>query len=157
MFWECLQGLCILVNPPRPPYPATPPSDLGPYEDVRHVRHAVLQLRDPLLLDVVIRGRVYDGEADQKHISVGVGERPQLVVILLWEEQRVCVFVLMQQGEVRPMWFQEWCRLWIPPQRPLTPFLPDPGIWGFLVLPEVKEPSARKTLLYTEQLWIDLF
>lgn len=107
MFRRCLHVLSILVSPPLPPYPATPPSNLGPYEDVRHVRHAALQLRDPLLLDVVIRGRVYDREADQKHISVGVGERPQLVVILLWEEQRVCVFVLIQQGEAWPVWFQE--------------------------------------------------
>ena len=76
----------------RPSLPR-PPSNLGSYEDVRHVRHAVLQLRDPLLLDVVIRGRIYDGEADQKHIRVGVGERPQLVVILLREEKRVCAFV----------------------------------------------------------------
>lgn len=49
--------------------------NLGPYEDVRHVRHAVLQLRNPLLLDVVVRGRIYDREADQKHVGVGVGER----------------------------------------------------------------------------------
>ena len=104
---RCPQGLSILVSPPLPPAPATRPSNLGPYEDVRHVRHAALQLRDPLLLDVVIRGRVYNREADQKHIRVGVGEWPQLVVILLWEEQRVCVFVLRQQGEVWPGWFQE--------------------------------------------------
>lgn len=76
------------------PAPPTPPChhqpfNLGPYEDVRHVRHAVLQLWDPFLLDVVVRGRIYDREADQKHISVGIGERPQLVVVLLQEEQRV--------------------------------------------------------------------
>ena len=52
------------------------------------MRHAVLQFRDPLLLDVVIRGGVYDREADEKHVGVGVGEWPQLVVVLLWEEQR---------------------------------------------------------------------
>lgn len=52
------------------------------------MRHAVLQFRDPLLLDIVIRGGVYDREADEKHVGVGVGEWPQLVVVLLWEEQR---------------------------------------------------------------------
>ena len=54
------------------------------------MRQAALQLWDPFLLDIVVRGRIDDGEADQKHISVGVGERPQLVVVLLWEKQRVC-------------------------------------------------------------------
>lgn len=70
--------------------PAITVSNLGAYEDIRHMRHAVLQLWDPFFLDVVVRGRIHDREADQKHISVGVGERPQLVVVLLREEQRVC-------------------------------------------------------------------
>lgn len=71
---------------PIPPF-HHPHFNLGPNEDVRHVRHAVLQLRNPLLLNVVIRGRVHHREADEEHVSVGVGERPQLVVVLLWEEQ----------------------------------------------------------------------
>lgn len=81
-----LSFLATLLPTPPCHHPSV---NLGAYEDVRHVRHAVLQLRDPFLLDIVVRGRIYDGEADQKHISVGVGERPQLVVVLLWEEQRV--------------------------------------------------------------------
>lgn len=126
----------------RPSLPC-PPSNLGPYEDVRHVRHAVLQLRDPLLLDVVIRGRIYDGEADQKHIRVGVGERPQLVVILLREEQRVCAFV--QPGWGVATWFQGVPRERFH-RRALRPHsFPDPGIWWFPILQEVKEPSIRKT------------
>lgn len=75
-----------------PPALQTPPaiaaSHLGPYEDIRHMRHAVLQLWDPFLLDIVVRGRIHDGETDQKHIGVGVGEWPQLVVILLQEEEQ---------------------------------------------------------------------
>lgn len=57
--------------------------NLGPYEDIRHMGHAILQLRDPFLLDIVVRGRIHDREADQKHVGVGVGQWPQLVVILL--------------------------------------------------------------------------
>lgn len=88
MFRRGLKGLSFLAT-----LPACPPSHLGPYEDVRHVRHAVPQLRDPLLLDVVVRGRIYHREADQKHIRVGVGERPQLVIVLLQEStgcMRLC-------------------------------------------------------------------
>jgi hypothetical protein len=51
------------------------------------VRHAVFQLWDPFLLDIVVGGRIYDREADEEHVSVGVGEWPQLVIVLLWEEQ----------------------------------------------------------------------
>lgn len=69
------KGSFLFAAPAAPPLPPSA-FNLGPYEDVRHVRHAVLQLRNPLLLDVVVRGRIYDREADQKHVGVGVGERP---------------------------------------------------------------------------------
>lgn len=90
MFKKSPKGLPFFAtsHPPHPPCHRRPLFNLRPNEDVRHVRHAVLQLRDPFLLDVVVRGRIDDREADQKHIRVGVGERPQLVVVLLWEEQR---------------------------------------------------------------------
>lgn len=79
-----VQGLSSVAAPPSRPSSCW---NLGPDEDVRHVWHAVFQLRDPLLLDVVVRRGVDDREADQKHVRVGVGERPQLVVVLLWGEQ----------------------------------------------------------------------
>lgn len=56
------------------------------YEDIRHIGHADLQLRYPLLLDVVVWGRVYHWEADQEHVCVGVGQGSQLVVVLLQGE-----------------------------------------------------------------------
>lgn len=61
------------------------------YEDVRHIGHADFQLGDPLLLDVVVRGRVHHWEADQEHVRVGVGQGPQLVVVLLPGENGKCV------------------------------------------------------------------
>lgn len=57
--------------------------NLCSYEDVRHIGHADFQLGDPLLLDVVVRGRVHHREADQEHVRVGVGQGSQLVVVLL--------------------------------------------------------------------------
>lgn len=97
------------------------------------MRHAVLELWDPFLLDIVVRGRIDDREADQKHIRVGVGERPQLVVVLLWEEQR-----LYSLG--RGVQFGAVARF----HRPQS--FPCPGIWCFLILLEIKEPSVRRHL-----------
>lgn len=79
--------VCEVPASLQPSSPNHPHFNLRPYEDIRHMRHAVLQLWDPFFLDVVVRGRIYDGEADQKHIGVGVGQWPQLVVVLLWKEQ----------------------------------------------------------------------
>lgn len=56
---------------------------LCPYEDVRHVGHADFELGHPLLLHVVVGGRIHHGEADQEHVCVGVGQGSQLVVVLL--------------------------------------------------------------------------
>lgn len=105
--WDCVRAFGRIQGSPFAQ--AVPPLhhphfNLGPDEDVRHVRHAVLQFRDPLLLDVVIRGRVYDREADEKHVGVGVGEWPQLVVILLWGEQR----------RIGTGWAQSPCSPWDP-------------------------------------------
>lgn len=61
------------------------------YEDVRHIGHADFQFGDPLLLDVVVRGRVHHREADQEHVRVGVGQGSQLVVVLLPGENGKCV------------------------------------------------------------------
>lgn len=47
------------------------------------MRHAGFELRDPFLLDIVVGSRINHREADEKDVSIGVGERPQLVVILL--------------------------------------------------------------------------
>lgn len=52
-------------------------------EDVRYMRHTRLEFRNPLLLDVVVRGWVHHRKADEENISVGVGEWPELIVVLL--------------------------------------------------------------------------
>lgn len=82
------EGLLLHVQQTSQGFGVISEINLGPNEHVRHVRHAVLQLRDPLLLNIVVRGRVHDREADEKHVGVGVREGPQLVVVLLWEGQR---------------------------------------------------------------------
>jgi hypothetical protein len=52
-------------------------------EDDGQARAKVVDLGDPLFLDVVEGvGRV-DGEADEDDVRVGVGERPQSVIIFL--------------------------------------------------------------------------
>ena len=43
----------------------------------------VLDLGDPLLLDVLEAGGPHHAEADQEHVGVGVGDGPQPVVVLL--------------------------------------------------------------------------
>ena len=43
----------------------------------------VLDLGDPLLLDVLKAGGPHHAEADQEHVGVGVGDGPQPVVGLL--------------------------------------------------------------------------
>jgi len=43
----------------------------------------VVQLRHPLVRDVLEAVWVVDGEAEKKDVGVGVGERPQTVVVLL--------------------------------------------------------------------------
>ena len=40
-------------------------------------------LGEPLLVDVLEAVRVVDGEAQKEDVGVGVGERPQTVVVLL--------------------------------------------------------------------------
>ena len=40
-------------------------------------------LREPFLVDVLEAVWVVDGEAEKKDVGVGVGERPQTVVVLL--------------------------------------------------------------------------
>lgn len=94
---------------------------LRSYEDIRHIGHADLQLRYPLLLDVVVWGRVYHWEADQEHIRVGVGQGSQLVVVLL-------------QGENgRVLWGGgKW---WV---KGTSPF------WGKVESPGAAQPGERK-------------
>ena len=43
----------------------------------------MFDLRDPALRDVLQAVRAADGETEQQHVGVGVGERPQSVVVLL--------------------------------------------------------------------------
>lgn len=56
---------------------------LGAHKEDRHVGAVVRHLRMPLMLDVLVGGRAGDGEADDKHVGLGVGERAQPVVFLL--------------------------------------------------------------------------
>lgn len=51
------------------------------------MRHAGFELRYPFLLHIVIGSWIHDREADEKDVCVGVGEGPQLVVILLYDDE----------------------------------------------------------------------
>lgn len=57
--------------------------DLGADKHDLRSRSVVLQLGDPLGAHVGEGGGVHNGEAEEKDISAGVGERPQAIVILL--------------------------------------------------------------------------
>lgn len=57
--------------------------ELGTHQDDRHAGRVVLDLRVPFRLDVVEGRRADDGEADQEHIGLRVGQRAQAVVVLL--------------------------------------------------------------------------
>lgn len=56
---------------------------LGTHKEDRHVGAVVRHLRMPLVLDVFVGGWAGDGEADDEHVGLGVGERAQAVVFLL--------------------------------------------------------------------------
>lgn len=56
---------------------------LGAHEEDRHIGAVVRHLGMPFVLDVLVRGRAGDGEADDEHVGLGVGERTQAVVFLL--------------------------------------------------------------------------
>jgi len=56
---------------------------LGADEDDRHVGRVVLNLRVPLRLHVLERGRRDDGEAHQKAVRLRVRQRAQSVIVLL--------------------------------------------------------------------------
>ena len=49
----------------------------------RNLPAEVVQLRHPLVCDVLEAVWVVDGEAQKEDVGVGVGERPQTVVVLL--------------------------------------------------------------------------
>lgn len=56
---------------------------LGAHKEDRHAGAVVRHLGMPLMLDVLIGGRARDGEADDEHVGLGVGECAQAVVFLL--------------------------------------------------------------------------
>lgn len=56
---------------------------LGAHEEDGYVGAVVRHLGMPLVLDVLIGGRAGDGEADDKHVGLRVGERTQAVIFLL--------------------------------------------------------------------------
>lgn len=60
-----------------------PQIKLGAHEDDGRVGAVVPYLRIPLCPDVLKAGRVDEGEADEEHVSLWVGEWTQAVVILL--------------------------------------------------------------------------
>ena len=43
----------------------------------------MLDLRTPLARDVLEAGRTDDGEADEEHVCLGVGQGPESVIVLL--------------------------------------------------------------------------
>lgn len=52
-------------------------------EQERRLLAVVRYLRDPLFFDVLERAGTDDGEAHQKYVRLGIGQRPQSIVILL--------------------------------------------------------------------------
>lgn len=60
-----------------------PQIELCPDQDYRYVRTVVAHLRVPFGPDVFERGRIDQREAYEKHVRLGVGQRPQTVVIFL--------------------------------------------------------------------------
>jgi hypothetical protein len=57
--------------------------DLGADNQAGHARAVVVDLGEPLLLDVLERCRARDREADEEDVGLRVRERTQTVVILL--------------------------------------------------------------------------
>ena len=60
-----------------------PQVDLGGDEQERDVWAEMFYLRDPLCLDVLQAVATVDGKTHEDYVSVGVGERPQTIVVLL--------------------------------------------------------------------------
>lgn len=60
-----------------------PQIGLGADDQARHARAVVVDLREPLLTDVLKGGRGGDGEADEEDVGLRVRQRAEPVVILL--------------------------------------------------------------------------
>eukprot|EP00968_Pinguiococcus_pyrenoidosus_P001017 scaffold48_cov311-Pinguiococcus_pyrenoidosus.AAC.212 len=80
----------ISVGPSFPPPPSdssaarlSAPAYLGPHEQERHPRGVVHNLGQPLGAHVLKRRGRDDGEADEEHVRLGIGERPEAIVVLL--------------------------------------------------------------------------
>ena len=56
---------------------------LAAHQDHRHLRAEVFHLRDPALGDVLQAVGAADGETEEEHVGVGVGERPESVIVFL--------------------------------------------------------------------------
>lgn len=70
-------------------------------ENVGHVGHAGLELWHPLLLYVVVGGRVNHRETDKEDVCVWVGERSQLIVVLLqMNRQHQDEFITLNQPSI---------------------------------------------------------
>lgn len=75
---------------------------LGAYEQVGHAGCVLLQLRHPLLSDVLEAGGVDHGEADEEDVGHRVGQRPEAVVVLLRK----------QETEQVNTWRNTWRKTW---------------------------------------------
>lgn len=56
---------------------------LGAHKEDRHVGTVVRHLGMPLVFDILVGGWAGDGEADDEHIGLRVGQRAQPVIFLL--------------------------------------------------------------------------
>lgn len=57
--------------------------DLGTDEDDGSSRRVVGDLGEPLCGNVIVRRRAHDGETDEEHIGLGIGQGPESIIILL--------------------------------------------------------------------------
>lgn len=65
-------------------YPTILPQiDLGTDDQTRNTRAVVMDLGEPLLLDVLERRGRGHTEADQEHVRLGVAQRAESIVVLL--------------------------------------------------------------------------
>jgi hypothetical protein len=81
-------------------HPVTSQINLGTNNEARHAGAVVVDLREPLLLDVLKGGGRGDGKADEENIGLRVTKRSQSVVILLTGgvKQSECVGLVSNPG-----------------------------------------------------------
>lgn len=77
--------------------------DLGSNNETGHAWAVMVDLREPLLLDVFERGGGSDGETDEEHVCLGVTQGSQSIVIFLAScvKESECVGLITDPGLVR--------------------------------------------------------